>query len=217
MTRQQQTSSHEWDNPSRTSVPTRELQQDRALRTRALVLRCAGEVFAERGYKATSVADIAARAGVTKGAVYFHFANKEVLAVAVVEEHYTRWPAVLEEVRLLRLSALDTMLALLDRAAEAFHSDPVVQGGARLQIEHALIGLPLPVPYVGWIDLVASLLREARDGGQLRPGVVPEAAARAIVTGFFGMQHASATLHQRADLIERWQEMRALFVHAIKA
>ncbi|GAA0679499.1 ScbR family autoregulator-binding transcription factor [Kitasatospora atroaurantiaca] len=194
-----------------------DLRQDRAHRTRELVLHSAAELFATRGFHGTSVQDVATAAGMTKGAVYFHFPSKDVLALAVVEEHYTRWPALLEAARARKLGPFDTVLTMVDGAAEAFAHDAVVQAGARLQIESNLIGLPLPTPYVGWIDLLTALLTEAADQGELRAGVDPAAAARTIVSAFFGMQHVSATLHQRADLLERWQEVRELVLLAIRA
>jgi AcrR family transcriptional regulator len=53
---------------------------------RAALLRAAGEVFAERGYPDASVDEIAARAGYSKGALYWHFASKDDLFLALVEE-----------------------------------------------------------------------------------------------------------------------------------
>jgi AcrR family transcriptional regulator len=44
------------------------------------------ELFVERGFAATRLEDVAARAGVSKGTVYLYFANKEDLFKAVVRE-----------------------------------------------------------------------------------------------------------------------------------
>ncbi len=44
------------------------------------------DVFVERGYEATTLADVARRAGVTKGTIYLYFENKEALFKAVVRE-----------------------------------------------------------------------------------------------------------------------------------
>jgi len=44
------------------------------------------EVFVERGYEGTTLADVARRAGVTKGTIYLYFENKEALFKAVVRE-----------------------------------------------------------------------------------------------------------------------------------
>src|SRR5690348_6882843 len=56
-------------------------------RTRARVLRSAMQLFQRRGYRHTSVDDVARDAGVAKGTVYVHFKNKaEMLFHAIAEE-----------------------------------------------------------------------------------------------------------------------------------
>jgi AcrR family transcriptional regulator len=192
-------------------------QQERAIRTRAQILEAAAEIFAARGYRGASVKDVAERVGMTKGAVYFHFPSKESLAIAVVEEHYARWPVAMEEIRSQGFSPLETVEEMLNRAARAFRDEPVMQAGARLQNERAFIDAELPLPYVDWTHLLQSLLQDAREAGQLRAGVEPEASARALVAAFFGMQHISDNLHQRTDIMERWSEMRELMFFAIRA
>lgn len=194
-----------------------EPRQDRAIRTRELVLLAAARLFAAKGFPNTSMKDVADEMGMTKGAVYHHFPSKESLAIAVVEEHYARWPRLLEEVRAEGLPPMETAFMLLERVAEAFGSDPLAQGGARLQLERSLIGAPLPAPYVGWAELLTTLFSEAEAAGELRAGVRPGQAARAVVAAFFGVQHISDTLHHRADLNERWEETRELLQHAIRA
>jgi AcrR family transcriptional regulator len=54
--------------------------------TRLALLATARELFGERGYAATSIEEVAARAGVTKGAVYHHFGGKADLFQEVYEQ-----------------------------------------------------------------------------------------------------------------------------------
>ncbi|MFE3453082.1 TetR/AcrR family transcriptional regulator [Nonomuraea sp. NPDC059194] len=58
------------------------LEQGRDTRTR--ILAAARELFAERGYAATSLADIAAAVGLTKTAVAYHFHPKDKLAAELI-------------------------------------------------------------------------------------------------------------------------------------
>jgi AcrR family transcriptional regulator len=51
------------------------------------LLAAALDLFVERGFAATRLDDVAARAGVSKGTLYLYFANKEELFKAVVREH----------------------------------------------------------------------------------------------------------------------------------
>lgn len=50
--------------------------KQQAEETRQEILDAAIKTFSERGVSATSLADIAKSAGVTRGAIYWHFKNK---------------------------------------------------------------------------------------------------------------------------------------------
>ena len=54
--------------------------------TRALLLATARKVFTERGYADTSMDDLTAQAGLTRGALYYHFGDKKGLLAAVVQQ-----------------------------------------------------------------------------------------------------------------------------------
>ncbi|MFG2840178.1 TetR family transcriptional regulator [Streptomyces zaomyceticus] len=58
-------------------------KQERAVRTRAAVLRSAAEIFDTDGFVSASLSAISQRAGVSNGALHFHFANKGALAEAI--------------------------------------------------------------------------------------------------------------------------------------
>ena len=64
---------------------TRAARAERA-DARARILAAAGRLIAERGYRAASVDDIAAAAGFSKGAVYWHFGSKEDLLHTLIDE-----------------------------------------------------------------------------------------------------------------------------------
>jgi AcrR family transcriptional regulator len=61
-------------------------QDTQAGTTRERILAVAGSLFAERGFDAVSVADIAAAAGISTGLVYYHFTDKQTLYDTVVRE-----------------------------------------------------------------------------------------------------------------------------------
>src|SRR5438445_5955799 len=53
--------------------------------TRAEILAVASELFIEQGYEATSLREIAARLGITKAALYYHFPSKDDILRALME------------------------------------------------------------------------------------------------------------------------------------
>ncbi|MEV5534848.1 ScbR family autoregulator-binding transcription factor [Streptomyces prunicolor] len=185
----------------------RELKQERAARTRDQILNAAAEAFAGTGFPAVTILDVAELAGVTKGAVYFHFANKEALAVAVAEEFYALLPAIAETVRTEPIAPLDAVAELLIRTATAFRDNRMIQAGARLQIERHLVEAAMPTPFTEYTHLIADLLAQAQSDGQLPASSDPQAMARVVVAAFFGGQHISWVLHDRKDLAERVREI----------
>ncbi len=64
--------------------------------TRACLLRSAARLFARHGLDGASVDDVAADAGLTKGAVYANFASKQDLFLAMLEERFAERLAQLE-------------------------------------------------------------------------------------------------------------------------
>ena len=101
-----------------TDTRPRRTQAQRSAATTAALLDAARALFATAGYTATSLEAVAARAGVTKGALYHHFAGKEELFAAVFDR---------EQQRLIDASAAvagveAACLAYLDAAR-----DPAVQ------------------------------------------------------------------------------------------
>jgi AcrR family transcriptional regulator len=64
---------------------------------KAQILRAARAVFIERGYLAARVEDVAARAGLSKGAVYFYFQSKRELLTALVQEEHENTYSFLNE------------------------------------------------------------------------------------------------------------------------
>jgi AcrR family transcriptional regulator len=181
------------------------LKQERAIRTRGVILDAAAAAFAEEGFPNVTIKNIADRAEMTKGAVYFHFANKEALAVAVAEHFYRRLRAVVAPS--LDGCTPDAVREVLLRVAAAFRDDHVIQAGARLQIERAYIKAELPTPYVDFTDRITEILRRCQDAGTLPASGDPETLARVLRSALFGAQHISWVTSERADIVERVREI----------
>jgi len=76
--------------PAKRARPPKPTRDEKKARTRRRLLDAAAEVFAHRGFAATSLDEVAEVAGFSKGAVYSNFAGKEDLFLSVLDEHVTR-------------------------------------------------------------------------------------------------------------------------------
>lgn len=69
--------------------PRRRLSRERR---RELIEQAAAELFAQHGFAATRLEDVAARAGITKQLLYRHFPDKTALYLALLERHRADLP-----------------------------------------------------------------------------------------------------------------------------
>lgn len=181
--------------------------------TRQLIVDAAARLFSERGYATASLSDIASAAGVTKGALYWHFKSKEDIALEIVRQMYASWPALLSQVMAEHDDALNSLIAVTYSAASQFTNEYTVQAAKRLLAELPAESLSqLPTPYVGWQQALTGLVRDGQQVGQINAAVDAEAVAQVVVASFFGMQQVSYELTNRKDLVVRidafWQLVR---------
>jgi AcrR family transcriptional regulator len=153
------------------------------------LLDAALRVFAERGYRATRLEDVAASVGVSKGTIYHYFAGKEDLLRKALQR---RIEAVVADV--------DARVAELDGPASAklrFVLRQVWQHwvrpewGAVFTLLMGEVGTQLPGilemwaregPIRGW-SLVERLIDEGKAAGEFRPDVDAKVAGRLITSG----------------------------------
>lgn len=83
---------------------------------RATVLTRSVELFNTQGYDATSVSDLATHLGLTKSAIYHHFASKEALLQAALDDGLDALSAAISEIEGAGTSAEDRLRAAVEAA-----------------------------------------------------------------------------------------------------
>ena len=162
--------------------------KEEAAITRETVLKVALSVFSAKGYAATSLEDIAREAGVTRGAIYWHFKSKADLYNTLVESVSARANTVVQEaaaeggsltevlqrifVRQMTLIEEDTELRALAELM-LFKTGPAraLASGRKKQIES---GKAL-------IAEIAEVMRQGIRQGVLRSDLDPDNIARAFL------------------------------------
>lgn len=173
------------------------MKQDRAIRTRQTILTAAAKVFEERGYQAATISEILTTAGVTKGALYFHFPSKEDLAEGVIHEQDHDLPIPPRACRIQQL--VDTVVL----HAHRLRTDPLVRAGVRLALDQQAQGLDRSAPFHRWSNVGTTLLQQAQAQGELMPHIVPAETADVLVGSFAGIQAMSQALTNYQDLPHR--------------
>jgi AcrR family transcriptional regulator len=142
-------------------------QAERLEATRSAILRAASDLFGRQGYAATSVDEIAAAAGVAKGAVYHHFASKERLFEPVLE---ATTAALARQVMMKAETASDVWDAVAV-ATEAYFE--LASTGAAAQI--VLKDGPVVLGWERWRDI------DAAHFGAAMPTILRAAMAQGLI------------------------------------
>ena len=164
--------------------------------TRCTILAAARQAFLRRGMTGTTLEHIAEAAGVTRGAIYWHFANKKAL-----------FDAMRGQVRLPLIDRTDVTLLALGRAdplgcVEQFLLGTVSAITSCTETRQTFEIMAFKCEYVDEFEreleehqrksgeifeLLARVYRRARATGQLRPDVKPKVAAAETLAFMMGL------------------------------
>jgi AcrR family transcriptional regulator len=176
--------------PRATPDTSRATQADRRARTRTALLTAAAQEISRHGYSDMVLERVARDAGYTRGALYHLFANKQDLAIAVVEWVGKSW---YDEVGVLLDKDDDpvgTLIAVARETAVYFRHD-VARVLTRLRKE--LFGFDHPVgrtAELAFAHMVADITRlvaQGREAGAIPPGPPPRVLALAYLGSMEGV------------------------------
>ena len=165
--------------------------QPRAARTRLAIVGAAADEFDRNGYSGASMARVSRAAGVTVGALTFHFGNKEELAAAVRKQGDAATETAVAAVTARREGSVQTVISLTLELTGLLESDVAVRAAARLAREQT----GAPDWFSVWVPAIHQQLRSVHE---CQLGAVADRSALAalathLVTG------AEIAIRQRGD------------------
>jgi len=152
----------------------------RSAATRAALVKAARTLFVRHGYGEVSTADVVAQAGMTRNALYYHFATKEQLFRAVYEDVERE---IAERILPAALAA-DSIVEGLRKGSHLFLDaclDPAV---AEISVRQAPAVLAFPamrqIDNANYLGVLTDTIRAGVTSGALRP-VAPAVAASMLL------------------------------------
>jgi TetR/AcrR family acrAB operon transcriptional repressor len=182
--------------------------REEALATREALLAAALQVFRERGVAHTRLADVAARAGVTRGAIYWHFKDKAELFQAVCERGTMPVEALLAEAsQSVQRDPLATVrqLALMALTQLAQHPDTqamfdVIFHKCEFTADLAPVVAKNDADRAACLSQVQALFEQAVACGQLPPDTDTFLATQGLHAYMVGLMHEWVLNPQSYDL-----------------
>lgn len=160
-------------------------------RTRRLLLLAAFEEIYRSGFRSADLDAILAAAGVTKGALYYHFDNKEALGYAVVDEViatnlHQKWVQPLRNAK----NPIDVLVRII--RSESTKREDVQRGCPLLNLSQEMSGLDegfrkrTARVYQDWHDAMAEALREGQKRKVVRTDIDANETATFLIAAWEG-------------------------------
>ncbi len=175
--------------------------------TREGILDAAESCFHEHGVARTTLEMIGARAGYTRGAVYWHFKNKIEVLVGVIER--VRLPFMQELDRAATetrntpvLDLRSVMLASLTDLAqdERLRKTMEIMLRSDSSADSKVLADLQQEGFRDGLERMARAMRRAQQLGQLKPGANPDAAARMLHATILGVLHGAMVEPELMDI-----------------
>jgi AcrR family transcriptional regulator len=189
-------------------------QAERKAHTRRQILDCAAGAFARDGFAGTSLNDVIAGSGLTKGAFYFHFPSKEELAIAVVDDLREQWTSAVSLVDDEGVPAPEQAQRMAARVVDAYSRNRSLRAIGRL-VPDLVAARPDLAPELQaslflWIDLIEAIVQRGQQEGTIRGDLGSRDIAETIFAAFSGVEEYSELVTRGADLVRRIDTLMAL-------
>ncbi len=169
------------------------VKQERAARTRQALILSAAEVFDREGFTVASLTAISSQAGVSNGALHFHFASKAELAFAVETVALHRLAALtmggggaVAHNGVTRISSLQMLVNATHALARSLAEDVVLRAGFELSGSGARDAEQNLRRH--WRQWVEQVLERAHGAGELEATVAAQDVMAAVVAATVGFE-----------------------------
>ncbi|MGW0792278.1 ScbR family autoregulator-binding transcription factor [Streptomyces sp. NPDC002911] len=173
-------------------------KQERAVRTRHALIASAATAFERCGYAEATLNMISAGAGVSPGALHFHFENKAALGAAVEHAALRALRTITADAHTGRTPALQTLTGSSHALMRMLLFDPVLRAGFRLGREAAYTHASSDLREE-WQRHVALLIARAAAEDTLLPDLCEGHATAMVVAGTTGFEVLGRSDHAWAS------------------
>ncbi len=190
----------------------------KAEKTSKYIIECVAPIFNKKGYAATSMSDITKATGLTKGAIYGNFVNKEAIAIAAFNKNISELLGKIAKHQELGKSSLDKLFLITDfyRNYHIYNADlggcPILNIG--VDSNHQDTKLLERVQYVieKTQNNIVKLVEWAKAEGEVKPTTDSIKFAKYLYTRIQGAIFMNETMNDPSYLVDAANDID-IFIH----
>ena len=194
----------------------------KAERTTAYIVETVAPIFNKLGYAGTSMSDLTQATGLTKGALYGNFENKEALALAAFERNSKLLLALIDEKLNTQGTSLQKLFVLTDfyRHYDDFTKDlggcPVLNVGVDAKHNNSLLSAAAKETIKNIEGKIALVIENGVNSNELRIPVTPLQFAKQLFTMIQGAVAMATITGDKKYLLNTVAYLDQLIVKEIK-
>jgi len=194
----------------------------KAERTTAYIIETVAPIFNKFGYVGTSMSDLTEATGLTKGALYGNFENKEALALAAFDHNRKSLLSKIDEVLTIEGSSLDKIYALTNfyRNYDVFTADlggcPILNTGVDAQYNNRLLASASCEAIKEIEGKIALVLENGINNNELKLPVTPLQFAKQLFTMVQGAISMSTITRDKKYLVNTIAYLEVLLKKELK-
>ena len=170
-------------------------------------------VIARKGYCSTTMDDIAAHIGVTKGTLYKYFKNKDELVIEIIKT----MDKDVQETTAAAFSdnaPLEGWTVILNRYLDKDVADnSLFTEVLAMTARNEVIKENLSQKIMIWLDMATHNFAEQQSNGLVRKDIDPRTLGFAVISIFFGLRNIASVGIDQDEIRKRWNEMgKILFI-----
>jgi TetR/AcrR family fatty acid metabolism transcriptional regulator len=196
---------------------TTSLRTLRSTATREDIIAACVKLFARRGFHNTSISDMANSAGITKGAIYWHFENKEALFAAILDKMKHNWQVLV----LRHVDEVADPRDKLDQLFENFYLLLVKDPDTSIFLQRVSIEPDeryshlLSEAFERTADLIATIFEAGKERGIFKTDIDAKLISYTIICSLAGahaqcLTNKNLSLHALVEEVKRGVLARAL-------
>lgn len=164
----------------------------KAARTRQYIIERTAPIFNRKGIAGTSVSDMTEATGLTKGAIYGNFSNKDEIALAAFEHNLDQTIKTIWTLMQTQSNPLGKIRAFVEFYRKAFNSEvfklgcPIVNTAAEADDTHPALKEKVAEAIETWKKRIEKLVKEGMKAGEIRKEANPSRFASVMITSIEG-------------------------------